>query len=175
MGFFRLIFYTVAFIIEIIIHRNNGSNLILFEFYSFYKEFGIGYMILRFAIGFIFSGIIMSLLELIILKELTPNYVLIAYALSYIPYTLIVNEEYVRWIILVISIFQIMSLLFYLEILEFNFCSLNKNTKKSIMGRENNFGFNFEDNEIDSKGYELSDIMKRQEMEDDEENEDLGD
>ena len=117
----------------------------------------------------------MSLLELIILKELTPNYVLIAYALSYIPYTLIVNEEYVRWIILVISIFQIMSLLFYLEILEFNFCSLNKNTKKSIMGRENNFGFNFEDNEIDSKGYELSDIMKRQEMEDDEENKDLGD
>ena len=94
------------------------------------------------------------------------NYVLIAYALSYIPYTLIVNEGYVRWIILVISIFQIMSLLFYLEILEFNFCSLNKNTKKSIMGRENEQLYNSKDIEIDLKGYDISEIMKKQELED---------
>ena len=33
-------------------------------------------------------------------------------------------------------IFQILSLLFYLEILEYNFCNLNENTKKNIRLRE---------------------------------------
>lgn len=33
--------------------------------------------------------------------------------------------------------FQILSLLFYLEILEYNFCNLNKDTKRNIELREN--------------------------------------
>ena len=33
--------------------------------------------------------------------------------------------------------FQILSLLFYLEIVEYNFCNLNKNTKRNILLREN--------------------------------------
>ena len=32
--------------------------------------------------------------------------------------------------------FQLLSLLFYLEILELNFCGLNKNTKRNIQLRE---------------------------------------
>ena len=32
--------------------------------------------------------------------------------------------------------FQIISLLFFLEILEFNFCNLNKNTKRNIILRQ---------------------------------------
>ena len=37
---------------------------------------------------------------------------------------------------LIPAIFQILSLLFFLEILEFNFCNLNFNTKRNIMIRE---------------------------------------
>ena len=33
-------------------------------------------------------------------------------------------------------VFQIIALLFYVEIFEFNFCDLNKNTKKNILLRE---------------------------------------
>ena len=35
-----------------------------------------------------------------------------------------------------IFFFQLLSLLFYLEILELNFCGLNKNTKRNIQLRE---------------------------------------
>ena len=65
----------------------------------------------------------------------------------------------------VLSIFQILSLLFYLEILEYNFCSLNKNTKKSIEDRVNNQlgeGDNYDDDEIDMKGYDISESIKIQ-------------
>ena len=38
---------------------------------------------------------------------------------------------------LIPAFFQILSLLLFLEFLEFNFCNLNKNTKRNIMLREN--------------------------------------
>jgi hypothetical protein len=45
-----------------------------------------------------------------------------------------------------------------LEILEYNFCSLNKNTKKSITEREHKQSINEindeDDDEIDIKGYD---------------------
>ena len=56
--------------------------------------------------------------------------------------------------------------LFYLQILEFNFCNLNKNTKRNIKEREikqsieeNNED---EDYEIDIKGYDFSENVKIQ-------------
>ena len=55
--------------------------------------------------------------------------------------------------------------MFYLEILEFNFCSLNKNTKKGIEERgfrnsitENDI--NDEDYEVDIKGYNITELIK---------------
>ena len=165
-GTFDFIFYIIVLITEIIIHKVNRSYALLFQFYYFYKEYGAGYIIIRFIIGFLFPGIILSVLELVILKELTPNYIIICYVLGKIPLTIIGYDDYKIWIILVISIFQIIFILFYLEILEFNFCSLNKNTKKSIMGRENEQIYNSKDIEIDLKGYDISEIMKKQELED---------
>ena len=84
-----------------------------------------------------------------------------------------------RWIIFAIFLIQIFILLFYLEILEFNFCSLNKNTKKSIIERESKESFTIEDinreneldNEIELKGYDIGEIMKKQYLEDNDLNE----
>jgi hypothetical protein len=68
-----------------------------------------------------------------------------------------------RWIILVISIFQILSLLFYLEIFEYNFCELNKNTKKSILDRvHKDLNNDDNDDEIDIKGFDISESIKSQ-------------
>ena len=126
-------------------------------------------MAIRFLIGFFIEGILLGALEIIIIKELTPNYVIIAYALSKIPPAIERNEGDNRWKILAISIVQIFSLLFYLEILELNFCSLNKNTKKSIIERERNECHSTQDIELESeievKGYNIGDIMERQELE----------
>ena len=58
--------------------------------------------------------------------------------------------------------------MFYLEILEFNFCSLNANTKKNIKIREIEQSYNikaddefsYEDSEISVEGYDLIDMYK---------------
>ena len=48
----------------------------------------------------------------------------------------IYNKLLNNLLFLIPAFFQIVSLLFYLEILEFNFCNLNKNTKRNIMSGE---------------------------------------
>ena len=42
----------------------------------------------------------------------------------------------IKLLFLIPAFFQVFSLLFYLEILEFNFCNLNRNTRRNIMLRE---------------------------------------
>ena len=70
-----------------------------------------------------------------------------------------------RWIILVISIFQIFSLLFYLEIFELNFCSLNKNTKKNIISRIPSEAQIDIEERIIIDGYDITENIKNQETE----------
>ena len=55
-------------------------------------------------------------LNLLIVKELTPNYALIAYDIAKIPATIIENKGINRWFVLILSIFQI---IFYYFILKF--------------------------------------------------------
>ena len=46
------------------------------------------------------------------------------------------NTDSYNYFFLIPFVFQLLSLLFYLEILEYNFCKLNVNTKKNILLRE---------------------------------------
>ena len=67
------------------------------------------------------------------------NHVLISLLLYKIViglYQCIINNILNKLLFLLPAFFQVFSLLFYLEILEFNFCNLNKNTKRNIMLRE---------------------------------------
>ena len=130
LGIINLILHFITLGIILLIQNQNGENTLINFCKEYYDELGIGYMILRFLFGLVFIGFFVGILEFLILNELIPNYVIIGYALGKIP-TYIINSEGInRWIILIISIFQIIILLFYLEIFEYNFCSLNKNTKK---------------------------------------------
>ena len=165
LGIFNFIVHSISIVILVIIHKSNGINDIIFQFYSFYNEYGTGYMLTRFFFGLICTGIMVGILEFAIINELTPNYVIIGYTLSEIPSTIIGIEGNNRWIILVISIFQIFSLLFYLEILELNFCSLNKNTKKNIISRIPSEAQIDIEERIIIDGYDITENIKNQETE----------
>ena len=126
----------ISFCVILLVQHLNNSKTILSEFLDYYENFGIGNILLLFFISLIFKGFFISFLDFLILKELTPNFVIIAYGLARIPSSIIKLESEYRWIILVISIFQVIFILFYLEIIEYNFCNLNKNTKRNISERE---------------------------------------
>ncbi len=72
--------------------------------------------------------------------------------------------------IIILSILQVIILLFYLEIFEFNFCALNKNTKKNIDEREHlfslsNYGVDNTaddvESDVDIKGYVIKDNITK--------------
>ena len=101
-----------------------------------------------------------------IINMFDPSFVYLTYEIGKIPSTIMSIKSNNRWIVLALSLFQVLFILFYLEILEYNFCSLNKNTKKHISERERKQSSdesNDIDYEIDIKGYDISDTFKKQE------------
>ena len=165
-GIFDTFYYISSLIIVLTTQYINGTNKLIFQFFEYYNEYGASRLIAIFLFtGLLLKGILMGIFDGLIISELTPNYCAIVCELGKIPTTIYSIEGYKKWIILVLSIFQILSLLFYLEILEYNFCSLNKNTKKSIEDRVNNQldeGNNYDDDEIVMKGYDISESIKIQ-------------
>ena len=140
IGSFDFILCLLFFGIILIYQNMNNNNELLFQFFLFYKKTGIYNIIFRFLFIAIIKGFLVGIIEFIIINELTPNYIKIAYELANIPSTIIVIEGINRWILLVISIFQILSLLFYLEIFEYN----------------------YDNDEIDVGGFDISESIKMQ-------------
>ena len=167
-GIFGL--YLLSFIIIIIIHSVNESYAIFKEFSDFYSEKGVFHIILRFIIfGLLLQGFCADILEFLILDKLTPNYIIIGFEIGMIPSNLIGNEGSDRLLVSIISVLQLLSLLFYLEILELNFCSLNENTKKNINKREISqkdiIAENDGDNTSGIDGYSIAENYKGNELE----------
>ena len=164
-GIMYLIISVISFLIILLVQSISDSKTLITLFSEYYEQFNIWKIIFQFFFSLIITGFSGCLLEFIIVKELTPNYVIIGYELSKIPASIIINEGINRWIVLVISIFQIICLLFYLEIVECNFCSVNNNTRKSISERgerqeETNY---LDDNEIVYKGYDITYMVNQKE------------
>ena len=170
LGIINLSIHLISLAITFIVHNVNGSYVINTKFQDYYNEYGIGHIIFRFFFGLIFIGFLGGTLEFLMLNDLTPNYVIISYELARIPSSIIQYEDLSRWLLLIMSIFQIICLIFYLEILEFNFCSLNINTKKNISEREKSHMEdpdynNCDDNEVNVKGYDFTESVEKQEKE----------
>ena len=166
MGIFDCISYTISFCIILLVQHIKGTNKLIFQFYEYYNEFGSWKMISIFLFGFIPRGVILLVLEMKIVDMLGPCFDYVSLEISYIPSTIMSIKSNNRWIVLALSLFQVLFILFYLEILEYNFCSLNKNTKKHISERERKQSSdesNDIDYEIDIKGYDISDTLKKQE------------
>ena len=136
LGLFLFVLNTsVLILIVAFLGDPNGDRNFLNNFYYFFAEVSPGWIILRF-----FSWLIVyggsQLLRLLVLEKLTPNHMLISYEISKLSNVLILSESDNRWYSIFLFVLQFISLLFFLEILEFNFCNLNLNTKKSIQERE---------------------------------------
>ena len=155
----------ISLCLLLLIQKINDSKTLFSELSEYNEKNGIWKILLCFFLNLIFEGFFIGLLDFLILKELTPNYVIIAYELGKVPSSIIENKDVNMWVILIISIFQIIFLLFYLEILEYNFCSLNINNKRNILEREksqiniNNGDDN--DSEVNFKGYDISEGLKK--------------
>ena len=156
-------------IILLVQNLNDSKTTIISEFSDYYYKFGISNILLHFFVSLIFKGFFIGLLDFLILNELTPNFVIIAFGLSRIPSSIIKQKDSNRWYILIISIIQVIFLLFYLEIIEYNFCSLNKNTKKNISEREqklkeeiNNLDNDDNDDQLTVEGYDITDGLKNE-------------
>ena len=151
--------FSVIFLVQKLIDPNE----IIFQFYELYNEMGVWHMVERFLFGLVLNGFIIGIFEFLILDKLTPNFVIISYEIGRIPSSIVLNEGWQRWIVLILSILQLMSLLFYLEIFEFNFCDLNKNTKRNIYLREKAENNTDNDDEITIGDYYISAGFRNQE------------
>ena len=67
---------------------------------------------------------------------LTPNHLLISYIIIKLITIFFKNNNTFPFLKLIALILQFFILMIYLEVLELNFCNLNKNTKKNILERE---------------------------------------
>ena len=180
-GIMNFIIHSISFSVVLLIQHLKNDNILLSQFSEFYEELGIWPILGRFFFGLVFVGFSVGIIEFLILDKLTPNYVIISYEMGKIPASIVVNESVERWLLLIISIFQIIGLLFYLEIFEYNFCSLNKNTKRLISIREKHdseiVNNDYED-KVSIGGYYISEftkkskemVEKQEEKKDDEEN-----
>ena len=87
-GIFNFVFDCILFIIIFIVDKTKNSNEIIFGFYNYYKENGLWNLIFLFLFNFILEGFLSSIFQYSIIKELTPNYFIIAYQFSNIPFRL---------------------------------------------------------------------------------------
>ena len=133
LGLFQFIINSIYFIIIIIIDPYN--NLVFKAIRSGENKYIIPY----FFIYSFFVEFLGTLLKLLILEYFSFNHVFISQVLFRIIFNFVLcisPYKIFHWFFLIVAFLQILSLLFYLEILEFNFCNLNRNTKRNIMLRE---------------------------------------
>ena len=135
LGVFELFFFSLTFAILYIIRTTYNKNVLLSALDD-YKEGKTGDIIFRLIYGIIFGGFITFFLELETINIFDPNYIFVTYEISRIADILLNAEGLTDWLSIIPFTFQIIILLFYLEIFEFNFCNLNKNTKRNIRLRE---------------------------------------
>ena len=163
-GLIGLAFKLIYFAYVLVKKMNNEHSFLLEDIYEYFTKTNIFIVIfLQFFYYFFINGLYILLLFLSI-YYLQPNHIIIAPEmfnafLSNMFYT----ENTDKYYTLIPRAFQILSLLFYFEILELNFCKLNKNTVKNILARERDdaeVGILINNDNIDLPGgeYELDSL-----------------
>ena len=101
-------------------------------FCSYFKEHWKALIIFKIILPLIFH-IIMCPLFILILYYYKPDFILIIFQLAAITKSIMDNfGNWKLYVCLLFGIMQILVLMFYLEILELNFCGLNENTQRNI-------------------------------------------
>ena len=97
------------------------------------NDFLVDFFVFRIVLPFLLN-IIMCPLTIMIVYYFSPDYILIISLLAGIGETLIIVKQNIVYLAFYIPsiIIQFFFMMIYLEILELNFCGLNKNTKRNI-------------------------------------------
>ena len=131
-GVYNFIYMSIAVIIRIKI--DDDASFIA----GYFSEDQIGPVSAIFYFNVFMTGLVQQVLNVLIIYLYSPNHMLIAYVINKIKKILSdkTRTDYYHLFCIIPFVFQILSLLFYLEIFEFNFCNLNVNTKRNIQLRE---------------------------------------
>ena len=134
--FFQGIYNFIYIMISVFIRAKIDNDASFIPNYFSQKEIGPVFAI--FFYNMFITGLMQQVLNVLIIYLFTPNHIFISYGINKIKKIVYKNtEDYYHLFCLIPFFFQILSLLFYLEILEYNFCNLNKDTKRNIELREN--------------------------------------
>ena len=103
------------------------------DFYVYFDEVEVGIIIGKFFLNTVLNFILYSFAALT-LYNFTPDFILISMQLSKFAGVLIGNLSD-RYYYIIFVVLQFFCLLIYLEIIELNFCNLNKNTRRNVQIR----------------------------------------
>ena len=131
-----LVFCTATLLLTYILadsEKADSKVATIADFYLYFKEVHPGLIVGKQLIIILLYFIKFSLTMLNI-YYFNPNYILISYHLAKVVKNIIdmIKDEPGKLYCLIFFVLQFFSLMFYLEIIEFNFCGLNENTKRNI-------------------------------------------
>ena len=126
----------IIFIGLILYEYKNNINGYLLNIHSYFTETNIFIVIFFQFFYCIIDGGIYYIIVFLICYYLKPNYINVAVELYVYEQLILYQELPNKYYTLIPFAFQMIALLFYFEILEYNFFGLNKNTVKNIQRRE---------------------------------------
>ena len=140
----------------------NNIDGYLFEVKKYFEETNVASIIFIQFFYYILDGGIYNSLIALLLFYLRPNHLIITDEIYAYLNMILYGEKPNKGYSVIIFAFQMLALLFYFEILELNFCGLNKNTAKNIQEREKKD----QDIDTDDSRIELEDqyIVKNETM-----------
>ena len=108
------------------------QNPIFMAFYRYFEQVDTGVIVSKNILNFILN-FFMNMCRALTLLHFSPDFILISFTLSRM---LDIILETKKFICVIFFVLQFLTLMFYLELFEFNFCGLNKNTRRNISERQ---------------------------------------
>ena len=152
-GIILFVLNTTILIFILFVGKDSDISLAT-GFYNYFNDVEPGIIIGKFILNVILN-FLLSTFTILTLFNFTPDYVLISVSLSKFV-NFLIDYQSDRYYFIIFFILQFFCLLLYLEIIELNFCNLNKNTRRNIQirGDEDLSG----ENESDSQRSSLVEI-----------------
>ena len=135
-GMFGLVIKIFIYLLLIIIEYKTENFIIIGLLKYYFQETDVIYIIFYQCLFFIIERGIYFLLILLVSFYLSPNHNIITENISAYLSIFIFEEDTNKYYSIITFVLQLFILLFYFEILEFNFLGLNKNTLRNIRIRE---------------------------------------
>ena len=154
-GLTGLIEKLIIFLGIIIYEYKNNIDGIMHDFHVYFTETStLAIIFIQFLYDIVIDGLGILFLMLV-LYYLRPNHLIFSDEMNVFLNIIFYQDRENKYYTIIPFIFQIFILLFYFEILEYNFCNLNENTAKNIGKR---IGTIYEANDINQRPSRLTEI-----------------